>query len=258
MRVGTAGTFFLALLPSTVSFAVSPPRGALPSLTGSRFRVAVATEPATEPNSLSDEQNAALTMAAKSSKFFTRLSRPGGASSDTWSAVRGDYPALDGLSDAALGEAFAVTKRAGAGSREPEEDVSGSAFDALSMPQKVALVRAVRGGAYAAAMDSAAGASAEAWVAIMEDAPDLAGMTYDALDAATAELLAPTGSDGGMVSTAPPLSSVLAPLALVAFIYLSISANSGAGTSEDARLSRANSMVQDNLSRWAAKNLPGQ
>ena len=238
------------LLPSTVVAFVVPSRGVLPLPGRARFGIVAASEP------LSKEQNTALVSAAKSSKYYTPLNRSGGQSSDTWTAVRAEYPELEGISDDALVAAFAVIKRAGAGSRVPE--VGGSAFETLLMPQKVALVRVVRGSAYAAAMEAAGGASAEAWAAIMEDSPDLAGLTVDTLDAATAELLASTESDSGqgVASAAPPLSSVLVPIALVAFIYVSITTLGSAP--DDSRLSRANSMVQENTSRWAAKNLPAQ
>ena len=238
-----------ALLPSTASLRM---RGVLPSPMAARARSALVI--ATEP-SLSEEQNYALMTAAKSSKYYNPLNRPGGASSETWTAVRVEYPELQGLSDDALGSAFAVIKRVGAGNRTPEEEESGSAFDALAMPQKVALVRAVRGGAYDAAIQAASGVSDSAWATIIKDSPDLAGLSVDTLETAMAELLSPDGGGDGVASSAPPLSSVAFPLALVAFIYLSVAFNSGP-SSEDARISRANTMVQENVSRWAAKNMP--
>ena len=256
----------VALLPPTITFVSS--RAVLPSqmprLAQSPVRsgfVAMDSSPPPSLPSLSEEQSDALTTAAKSSKYYTPLNRPGGASSDTWAAVRGAYPQLEGLSDKALTSAFSKIKLQGAGSRAPVESASGSAFQPLMMSQKVALVNAVRGDAYNEAMRAAAGDSSKAWATILNDSPELAGLSTETLDAATAELLAPRAdSVGKRVSDVetPPLSSVVVPLALVAIISLSV-ANAGSeqlGSQDDGRLARANSMVQENVGRWVAKNLP--
>lgn len=216
---------------------------------------------------LTDEQTEALLEAAKSSKFFVALSKESGASSSTWTSVRTSYPVLDGLDDEALNSAFVDVKRIGAGSRPVEELEDVTAFEALSMPQKVALVRAVKSGTYAEKLEAAAGASAEAWAAAALESPDLVGLGSEKLDAAMASMpsegAAPVAEGGLFRADNAGSLAVLGALSILYAVY----AGGGLGTmgqaetmamSEDSRLGRAQQMVNTNVNAWTEKNLGPQ
>ena len=180
--------------------------------------------------------------AARSSKFYPMLNKPGGGSVDAWAAVKKEYPLLDGLDDSVLNAAFLATKTDGVG-RKPASESGGGAvglpwqtlqtsaaspFQSLKAPEKVALVRAVRYGLYDKTLEANGGDAAQAWASILKEYPDLAGRSVDELEAATKELLdgpaaaspaapAPAGGSGGS-SFLGDLAQGAAPLAAVAIV----------------------------------------
>ena len=187
---------------------------------------------------------------------YTGMNKPGGASTETWEQIRSAFPELNGLDDAALAAAFAEGKREGAGNRAIKTVESDSAFVPLKPPEKVALVRAVRGGTYAAKMEEYAGVPADAWASIIEGSPDLAGLSIDTLEAATAELLAMNdGAPPPSASSSGGAAAVAVPIA-VALIAIAVSFSAVPPSDKPTDGFDANAQVQRNLKKWAAKNLP--
>lgn len=179
-----------ALVPLSAAFGVRPlvsvPRS-VQLATRTRCAHVLATEDASSPM-LNDEQKESLLEASKSPKYYTALNQADGASRDVLASIRATYPALGGVEDGALNSAFAQLKRVGAGNRAVDEGKERSAFEELAMPQKVALVKAVKTGVYQAALDANAGVAADAWAAVVEDTPGLAGLSASTLEAAMASM----------------------------------------------------------------------
>lgn len=244
-------TIVIGLAPSTV-FVSRAVTDSLHHRQSTVSRATILAEEATGLSALSESQTGALIDAAKSSKYYTSLNKPGGASSETWASVRDAYPELEGIDDATLAAAFAQTKRVGAGNRDGTAAEDVTCFADLKPPQKVALVRAVRGGTYAAKLEAAGGVSAAAWDLIVAEASDLAGLPTATLERLTAELL-----DMKDAREMPPGSlrskdqAGVAPLAALAVVALIASYGFSSGDGFDA-----NAQVQLNLQKWKDKNLP--